>query len=378
LKGKCANTDAEWEARQKTRAMEIEACHKALTVLNSDEAHALFSKTFNPDFLQRRSQSKIHTAQRSQAAKVLSRAAEKTHNPKLAALSMQVRLDAFTRVKKAIDDMIVQLTAEKNDEIKHKDFCIDEFNQNQVQTEKKDAEKTSLIALIEDLNLTIKTLTQEIDTLKSEVKEANSNVKRASEDREKEAAEFAQTVADQRASQKLLKAALDILKGFYEKKDVSLTQMKKNKQTPPPGFGTYENSASSGGVIGMIEDIISDAKAMEADATRSEEEAVNAYNTFVADTTKNVAAKNKEIVNKSEEKAKAQTELNQATSDKENAMMELEQLSNYNAELHQNCDFVMKNFEMRQEARDEEIEALRQAKGILSGSKFGSFLQQLR
>ena len=48
-------------------------------------------------------------------------------------------------------------------------------------------------------------------------------MKRASEDREKEAAEFAQTVADQRASQKLLKAALDILKGFYEKKDASLT-----------------------------------------------------------------------------------------------------------------------------------------------------------
>ena len=59
----------------------------------------------------------------------------------LAALPMQVRLDAFTRVKKAIDDMIVRLTAEKNDELKHKDFCINEFTQNQVQTEKNDAEK---------------------------------------------------------------------------------------------------------------------------------------------------------------------------------------------------------------------------------------------
>ena len=53
----------------------------------------------------------------------------------LAALPMQVRLDALTRVKKAIDDMIVQLTAEKNDELKLKDFCIDACNQNQVQTE---------------------------------------------------------------------------------------------------------------------------------------------------------------------------------------------------------------------------------------------------
>merc|ERR1719235_519272 len=56
-------------------------------------------------------------------------------------------------------------------------------------------------------------------------------------------------------------------------------------------------------------------------------------------------------------------------------MLELEQLSNYNAELHQSCDFVMKNFEIRQTARDEEVEALKQAKAILSGAKFDAFLQ---
>ena len=39
------------------------------------------------------------------------------------------------------------------------------------------------------------------------------------------------------------------------------------------------------------------------------------------------------------------------------------------------CDFVMKNFEIRQTARDEEIEALKQAKAILSGAKFEAFLQ---
>ena len=34
-----------------------------------------------------------------------------------------------------------------------------------------------------------------------------------------------------------------------------------------------------------------------------------------------------------------------------------------------------KNFEIRQTARDEEVEALRQAKAILSGAKFEAFLQ---
>merc|ERR1719360_472152 len=56
-------------------------------------------------------------------------------------------------------------------------------------------------------------------------------------------------------------------------------------------------------------------------------------------------------------------------------MLELEQLSNYNAELHQSCVFILENCDIRQTARDEEIEALKQAKAILSGAKFEEFLQ---
>ena len=37
---------------------------------------------------------------------------------------------------------------------------------------------------------------------------------------------------------------------------------------------------------------------------------------------------------------------------------------------------VLKNFDIRQEARDQEVEALRQAKAILSGAKFSMFLQK--
>merc|ERR1712066_679669 len=93
------------------------------------------------------------------------------------------------------------------------------------------------------------------------------------------------------------------------------------------------------------------------------------------ETNASIEAKSKEIVDKSDEKAKAETDLVAAKESKEGVLLELEQLSNYNAQLHQSCDFVMKNFEVRQTARDEEIEALRQAKAILSGAKFEEFLQ---
>merc|ERR1712210_400469 len=273
--------------------------------------------------------------------------------------------------------MVTQLLKEKEDEIKHKDFCVDEFNKNQLQTEKKEREKKDLIAKIEDLEMTIKSLADAIAKLKDEIAEMQVQMKRAGEDREKENKEFQTTVADQRETQRLLKAALNVLQDFYGKKAAFLQQRRQEPAgpPPPPGFEAYKKNAASGGVMDMIQQIISDAKAMEAEAIRSEEDAQKAYEDFVKETNASIETKSKEIVNKSEEKSKAETDLVETKEAKEAVMLELEQLSNYNAELHQSCDFVMKNFDLRQTARDEEVEALKQAKAILSGAKFEEFLQ---
>merc|ERR1719265_2448105 len=201
-------TDGEWEERQKTRQLEMEAVSKALAILSGDDAHDTFTRTFNPALVQETE--RAHSERRVQASKLLSAVAQKNANPKLAALAVQVRLDAFTRVKKAIDDMIAQLLKEKADEIKHKDFCVDELNQNQLQTERKEREKQDLLAKIEDLEGRIAQLAKDLETLKSEIAEMQLQLKRAGEDREKQNKEFQLTVADQRATQKLLQAALAV------------------------------------------------------------------------------------------------------------------------------------------------------------------------
>merc|ERR1719305_448413 len=226
--------------------------------------------------------------------------------------------------------------------------------------------------------MTIKQLTEAIDTLKSEVAEMQVQLKRAGEDREKENKEFQTTVADQRATQKLLTAALNILKGFYEKKaKAALLQTQQPAgPPPPPGFEAYKKNAAAPGVMGMLQQIINDAKAMEAETIRAEEDAQKAYEDFVKETNNSIEQESKAIVNKTEDKAKAETDLIEAEEAKEAVMLELEQLSNYNGELHTSCDFVMKNFDVRQTGRDEEIEALKQAKAILSGANFEAFLQQ--
>jgi len=363
LKEKCQQTDAEFEQRQKTRTEEIAAVSEALKFLSSDDAHDLFSKTFN--FVQVKLSS---DSRRVHAAAVLETAAKALADPKLSTIAQSVRLDAFTKVKKAIDDMITALTKEKEDEIKHRDFCIDSLNTNESNTNEETRNLKDLNAKIDELDAKIKSLTAAIDDLKAQIAEAEVQLKRAGENREKENLEFQKTVEDQRATQKLLTQAMEVLKGFYEKssKGVALAQQPAGPP-PPAGFKSYENNAGGGGVIGMITQIVNDAKAMEAEAVHDEEDAQAAYESFVQETNESITAKNEDIVNKSESRATAEADKTQAETDRSNTQTELEQLANENADLHKSCDFVLKNFEVRQEARDQEVEALRTAKSILSG-----------
>merc|ERR1719382_1901149 len=392
LKEKCSMTDKEWEQRQKTRSLEMEAVSKALAILSGDDAHDLFTRTFNPAetasgagtaLLQRKAAS--HSARREQASRLLDDVAKRLGSPRLSSLAVRVRLDAFERVKKAIDDMIAALLQEKEDEIKHKDFCVDELNQNQLQTEKKERDKSDTETKIAQLEATIKRLSEEIEALKAEIAEMQVQLKRAGEDREAANKEFQLTVADQRETQKLLRAALGVLEEFYGKQEAAAAAsafMQGRRQEPvgppppPPGFKEYKNHAASGGVMSMITQIIEDAKAMEKEAVDAEQESQAAYTSFVESTNASIDTKARAITTKAAEKAKTEGELVKSKEILEEIVTELEQLSNYNAELHKSCDFVMKNFDLRQTARDEEVEALKQAKAILSGAKFSEFLQK--
>merc|ERR1719335_1917631 len=124
----------------------------------------------------------------------------------------------------------------------------------------------------------------------------------------------------------------------------------------------------------MIQQIIADARVMEAEAIKAEEDAQKAYEGFVKEINRSVEEKSTGITNKEEDKAKAQGEKTAAEEEKSEIQLSLEQLANEGADLHKSCDFVLKNFDIRQEARDQEVEALKQAKAILSGAKFDVLL----
>lgn len=330
LKKKCAMSDKQWEERQKERQTELEAVAKAVAILNSDDARDQFSKTFNPSFVQ-----VSREATRQKAADVLSKAA--SENPKLAALATAVRLDPFPKVKKAIDNMIAALLKEKAEEIKHKDYCVDELHKNEQSTQKKTHTKVNLESKIAGLKQSITEHKAAIETVTGEISDLQTQKKRATEDRAAEKKEFEGVVADQRETMNLLNQALDVLKKVYGD-GVVFAQV---AQEPPAGFSTYKKSTGSTGVIMLISQVIADAKAMEAEAIHDENTAVENFKKFVQNTNDALKAKNDAKVDLTEQKAKAEKDLTEANSEHDGTMTELENLADGKGALKKSCDYTL-------------------------------------
>jgi septal ring factor EnvC (AmiA/AmiB activator) len=360
LKELCTDADKKFQERKSMRLQEIQAVSETIEILTADEARDAMTGTYS--FLQN-TVGRVNK-NRKMAAKALRLAAAKNRDPRLSALATSVELDAFTKVKKAIDDMITMLKQQMEDEVKKSDYCKKELQENEMSISKTTDEKASLEAHSAKLSEDIKALEDAIAAASAEIDQLRVALQRASEDRLKENIEFQKTIADQTMTVGVLKKAMERLAKFY---DESLLQ-KNSKQTPPVPQMEYKKSAGAGGVMQMIEKLVQEAKDLIATSKTDEQSAQDGYEATVADTNDSVAALQKEITTKTKAKVAATKEKQQTEADIADAATELDGLNKYNSELHADCDYVLKNFDVRQKARGEEIEALQQAKQILSGA----------
>merc|ERR550537_1257758 len=102
LKKLCADADKNFELRKKSRLEEIQAVSETIEILTSEESRDTFNGAYK--FLQVDQSST--SSRRARAAQVLRNVAKKTGQPQLSALATSVELDAFTKVKEMIDEMI--------------------------------------------------------------------------------------------------------------------------------------------------------------------------------------------------------------------------------------------------------------------------------
>jgi len=383
VKEKCELSATEYESRQKLRMSEMSAVTQAISILSNDDAYDQFQKSFNPaaSLLQVQRSVGRGSLKGAKLAAALRKEAVTTHNDRLAALADLAetgKLDAFTKVKEAIDQMVTELLAEKQEEIAHRDNCITELNQNELLNERELRDRSSHESKVEGLKIDITDLSAAIDTLNADITEANTQIKRAGEDRELANKDYQTIVADHREAQVLLQKAVTVLKAVYASTVTTAApaamdllgflQIKQPDYAEPPAeFKTYEKSGASGGVVALIEQILAETVTMEKEVTKDEQSSQADYEAIVKETNLSIQSKQASIIDKTAARGKAEQDLGVAEEDVRTSITELEQLSNTAGALHMSCDFVMKNFEVRQEARDQEVEALRQAKAILSG-----------
>lgn len=102
-------------------------------------------------------------------------------------------------------------------------------------------------------------------------------------------------------------------------------------------------------------------------AIRGEEDAQAAYENFMKDSNKSIIKTAQKINDMTESNAKAKADLGMANSDFKQTMSNLDDLNTEVADLGKSCNYLLRNFDARQEARTGEIDALNEAKNILSG-----------
>merc|ERR1719183_3261892 len=389
LKTTCMDLDQQWASRSKTRAMETQAVSEALKIITSDDSMDLLRDSVK--FLQVNAESQMRM-RRSRAMSALRKAAQApafeaddllaawhsrgTQDQKvsmlgaaggprmaLSTLAVSIGLDSFTKIKEAMDKMVAELKQEQEEEVKFKSYCTKEFNLNEKATYEKTEQKEDLEALSAKLAKMIKKLGAEIADANAQIAETETAILKASQVREGENAEFQTTVADQRATQDILNKALDRLKAFYKSaKGGAFAQ--KAVQEPPVKFNSYKKNAGASPVIGMIEQIIEDSKALESEAVAGETEAQTTYEKFVKDSNDIIQKLSDSVAAKTKASATAKSDTEQAKSDLDGTVEVLESLALTLGDIHGECDFVLKNFNIRQKARMDEMEAIGQAKAI--------------
>ncbi|CAE7803343.1 unnamed protein product [Symbiodinium sp. CCMP2592] len=368
VKEKCAAMDVDYDKRSKLRSEEETAVAKAIQVLSSDEAHDVFGKTLS--FLQVGKDTE--GAAKASALSLLAEVGEKKRDARLATLALTMKLDTFEKVKKAIDEMRAALKKEQEAEKKKKDWCTSEFQKKKLETQEKTHEEQTKIAEMESLQSSVSQLAGDIKLLEDEVSEMNKQLQVAGQNREKENKEFQRVVGEQRTTQVLLKEAMASLKTVYAKEAAFLqesTSKVAGAYGEEPEFKDFKQQSGSYGVLSMLQQLIGDSKAMEVEATHAESTAQEDYEAFTKGTTASVEAKTKDITDKDADKGATEASLVEARQSKEGLTAELENLAAAVAELHDECDYMLKNFDARQSARDDEMEALQQAKSTLSGAK---------
>jgi len=413
LAAQCATKEKEMAARTKARAEEIAAISDAIGILNDDDAldvfkkavpSASFSQVAKVGLLQ---QSSHRASKAKRAQSILAHVASHYKTPTvrliLYTLNSKLKLKSknFGEVIKMIDDMVVLLGKQQDEDDKSKEFCEAEFDKAEDEEKAAKTKLGQLDAALAEATDAIVSLSEEISVLNKGIGELDYAVAEATEQRKEEHAEYIETVQLNEAAIGLVGKAKNRLQKFYNpsmakaaaaasasasasfiQEAPSFVQVRVHDESdalfdvapPPPPPETFsgevKKNEKSAGVMGMMDSIVRDLENDVKDCEYEEKTAQKDYAELMADSQATRQADSKAIVDKTAAKAEHEGKLMQTKEARGAASEDVKLAAATISDLHGSCDFIMQNYDLRKEARANEVDSLKNAKAVLSGANF--------
>jgi len=246
-------------------------------------------------------------------------------------------------------------------------------------------------------------LSEEISVLTKGIEELDHAVAEATEQRKEEHAEYIETVQLNEAAIGLVGKAKNRLQKFYNPSMASaaaasaaaasasfiqevpnFAQVRVHDESDslfgvaPPGpapetfsGGEVKKNEKSAGVMGMMDGIVRDLENDVKDCEYEEKTAQKDYAELMGDSQATRQADSKAIVDKTAAKAEHEGKLMSTKEARGGASEDVRLAAATISDLHGSCDFIMQNYDLRKEARANEIDSLKNAKAVLSGANFG-------
>merc|ERR1719410_1355539 len=350
LEKNCETKKKEWEIIVKTRAEELVALAETIKMLNDDDALDLFKKTLPS--------AASSLMQLQSNGMTLRRRA-------LAALQKLSSRGADTAMVKMIDEMIATLQIEQADDDHKKEYCSVQLDMTEDKKKVLETAVSDREVAIENAKEGIAKLTEEIAALKAGITELDKMVMEATEQRKVENGDFKEKMASNTAAKELLNFAKNRLNKFYNPKLVlkssaaaSFLQMSAHAvslEAPPPPpetFGPYsKKSEENSGVIAMMDLLITDLDKDMVEAETEEKDAQIDYETTMKDSALKRVKDSKSLIEKESIKGDMEAALEVHVQSKEEEQKELTAIMRYMESLHLECDWLLKYFDVRKEAR---------------------------
>jgi hypothetical protein len=374
-----ADTKAFWaeqtnmfEANSKYRQEELSALSEAIQIIDSESALKLLQMpTAARSLLQVNTMTKTDEEQSTRRKQLLSqintklleanmRLHKSTRASALSLVSAQIMSGSpFDKIIKMLEDLVAKLEADASAEEAHHQWCKEELKTTDEAKTKTQKEYDALIRTQEKLTAERSQAKEEETEAREEAKTLQEEMAHAEKDRAAEKAENEKTIASATAAQKAVSSAIEVLKTFYGSQEgESLLQQ--------PTIKSYGGQGdSSGGVVGLMETILSDFAQLEGETRSAETTAETEHRRFVKHSKKTIVAK----LDLASEKKLVQIEktgaLNSLKKKIDVKAKELGQVSKYWDELQPMCVPKQMSYEERVEKRQAEIDALQEAYKVL-------------